>query len=445
MSRELHQRVDAVRHHGAVSLTRRTALGLVLSGSVGAVLRGSPALAEAGSPGYGPLTPDPRGLLDLPRGFRYRVLGRAGERLGDGTPAPGACDGMGALRGAQPGETLLVRNHEQAFAAEAAVVGSATTTYDAAARGGVTVLRLHDGVVTDARVALAGTVRNCAGGVTPWGTWLSCEETESVTPGGTHGWVFEVDPHQAGRQRPRRLAGLGRFAHEAVCVDPARGTAYLTEDARGPFGLLYRFRPEVRGRSSLAGRGRLEALQVPGVRDLSTVTRQGSVLSGLRWRGVPDPSALRRGPTRTQLADGDVTRGQKLEGAWWGDGGAYVVASYARRSEGSAGEHVGQVWHLDPAARTLRLALTLSDGGTFDSPDNITVSPWGGVVLAEDGLGAQHLLGATRDGRTFPIARNASSSSELAGVCWSPDRRTLFANIYRPGITVAITGPWHRT
>jgi secreted PhoX family phosphatase len=159
---------------------------------------------------------------------------------------------------------------------------------------------------------------------------------------------------------------------------------------------------------------------------------------------------------RKQFSDGEVTRGRKLEGMWWGDGGVYIVSSYAR--EESPEQHDGQVWFYDPRRRTLTLKVLLgvnpdpSKDGAYDGPDNITVSPYGGLIIAEDGEGVQHLIGATDSGRTYPIARNEFNVgteddpdfSEFAGVVFSPDGRTLYASIQTPGIMFAITGPWKR-
>ena len=153
-------------------------------------------------------------------------------------------------------------------------------------------------------------------------------------------------------------------------------------------------------------------------------------------------STARDRPTRTQLAGGDVTRARKLEGAWWGDGGCYVVSSYARQE--SPVPHDGQVWFLDPAAGTLTLRIAFGRRqGEYDGPDNISVSPWGGLVVAEDGEGAQHLFGATASGATYPIA--GQDGGEFTGPVFSADGAVLFANVQVPGTTYAITGPWRRT
>ncbi|MFJ4031656.1 MULTISPECIES: alkaline phosphatase PhoX [Streptomyces] len=475
-----------------MSLTRRdfarttavTGAGVVLAGSVGALATAPQALAAAdldgardahGHPGigYGPLVPDPDGILALPEGFSYRVVTYSGRtRLESGEPTPSNHDGTAAFAGPR-GAVLLVNNHELKGPRanwKHPVPLAEGLVYDPAASGGCTVVEVRRDHVAE-WVGVAGTSTNCAGGSTPWGTWLTCEETEDRAGqnGMTkdHGYVFEVDPADRRANRaPKPLKTLGRYAHEAVVVDPKRGHLFLTEDASGPNGLFYRWTPP---EGFHHGRGRLRTLADDAgvlqafrcfdsggrfVDDLSRATRTGTVY-GVDWVDVPDRDA-RTVPVRKQFTDGQVTRARKLEGMWWGDGGVYVVSSYAR--EESPVRHDGQVWFYDPRRRTLTLKVLLgvnpdpSADGAFDGPDNITVSPYGGLVIAEDGEGVQHLFGATDGGRTFPIARNelnigtesAPEYSEFTGVTFSPDGHTLFANIQEPGIMLAITGPWKR-
>uniref|UniRef100_UPI0028120EC5 alkaline phosphatase PhoX n=1 Tax=Streptomyces sp. TaxID=1931 RepID=UPI0028120EC5 len=336
--------------------------------------------------------------------------------------------------------------------------------YDPAAAGGCTVVEVHrDGTVAE-WVGIAGTSTNCAGGRTAWGTWLTCEENSDLAGvnGMTkdHGYVFEVDPYdRRANLDPRPVKAFGRYDHEAVVIDPRRGHAYLTEDAAKPNGLLFRWVPP---RGFEHGRGKLRTLADDAgvlqafrcidsrgrfVDDLSRATRIGTVY-GVDWVDVPDRDA-RTTPVREQFGPDQVTRARKLEGMWWADGGAYVVSSYARQ-ESPGASHDGQVWFYDPKRRTLTLKVLLGvnatpeEDGAYDGPDNITVSPYGGLVIAEDGEGVQHLFGATESGRTYPIARNDLNDSEFTGVVFSPDGDTLFACVQNPGIMVAITGPWRR-
>ncbi|MEU6039329.1 alkaline phosphatase PhoX [Actinomadura sp. NPDC047616] len=433
----------SVSRRGVVKGGAAGALSIALAGSLDTIFQTS-AGADAGEAyGYGPLVPDPKGQLDLPKGFSYTTISAQGDTIKDGVLVPGKHDGTATFKGPRPGITRLVRNHEQTGSG-VKPVAPAGLVYDPAAYGGTTTLDVdRDGKLVSQYISLAGTSTNCAGGRTPWGTWLTCEETEGFS-GQTksHGWVFEVDP--SGRlTKPEPITGMGRFAHEAVAVDPRTNIAYLTEDASKPFGLFYRFTPKVHrgGYHSYMAGGLLEAMYVPELPDLSVVQEPGATFR-VTWVKVPDPSAAAIS-TRKQFDK--ITRSQKLEGAWWGHGKAYFVASYSRTGDGAAADHAGQVWKYDPHRQTIELELVFKPGGRFDGPDNITVSPYGGgVILAEDGDGEQYLVGTTRKGKPFAFARNAFNDSEMTGVTFSPDGRTLFANRQEPGVTFAITGPWHR-
>ncbi|MFF8957505.1 alkaline phosphatase PhoX [Streptomyces sp. NPDC014894] len=434
--------------------------GIAFTGAFSELFAGT--AAARGRHGHGPLVPDPAGLLDLPQGFSYTVLSREGEPLlsGEG-PVPGRPDGMAALPG-RHGRVHLVRNHENRHTSPLGVPAVEGLTYDPAARGGCTALELDArGRVRGERVAVAGTAVNCAGGPTPWHTWLTCEENEdrAGTNGYTkdHGFVFEVDGADPRRTGAVPLTALGRFQHEAVAVDPRSGTVYETEDAfQRPFGLFYRFLPNrpLGGTGSLRAGGELQAMRVPGVPDLSAVDEPGVRFEDVRWIPVPDPRAART-PIRLQdFGPGGVTHAQKLEGCYWGGRSVYFVSSYARSGEGSAGDHSGQVWKYEPELRRLTLVIVFGPDTDVDlpgeSPDNICLAPGGGLMVCEDGGGAQHVYGLTRHGEVYPVARNRQNTGtpeapewgEFAGVEFSPDGTTMYVNVYRPGTTFAVTGPW---
>jgi secreted PhoX family phosphatase len=444
--------------HSRRELLQRSAAagaGFVVAGNLTGLFTGAPAVAGApGVRGIGDLVPDPYGLLDLPRRFSYQIVSEVGDPIADGVLAD-RFDGTGVF--AHRSSTLLVRNHEQGNAATFPAVAAPELTYDPAALGGTSTLEIdRRGYKVAEYISLAGTYNNCAGGVTPWGTWLTCEETE-VRAGANgqtrdHGFVFEVDPVRPERNsEPTPLEALGRFAHEAAVIDPRTGIVYLTEDASGPNGLLYRCLPErpLRGHGSLRAGGSLEAMRCTDggtfVPDLSAYSEPGTVLR-VGWVGVPDPLAV-TASTRTQLPE--VTRSRKFEGAWWGTTSGYIACSYARAADGSVGQHDGQVWRLDPARRTLTLDVHFGLNPDVasdipDGPDNITVSPWGGLILAEDGAGVQHLHAVRPDGSVVMLARNARDDGEFTGVCFSSDRQTLFANLQEPGVTFAIAGPFNK-
>ena len=247
-----------------------------------------------------------------------------------------------------------------------------------------------------------------------------------------------------------------------MAVDPHTSVIYETEDAGGPNGLYFRWTPPGRFKG---GKGALRKLALSAggdtagtlvamscfsrgrhIKDLSQATEPGTKLN-VRWVEVPDRDA-RAVSVRKQLTDDQVTRSRKLEGQWWGDGGAYFVASFARTSDGSVNEHDGQVWFYDPNDQTVTLTTIFGVNpnpdadANYDGPDNITVSPYGGVILAEDGNGVQHLVGVAEAGQPYTLARNDLNDSEFTGPNFTADRKIMFANIQSPGHVLAITGPW---
>lgn len=466
----------ALSRRSFLNRSAATGLGVTLAGTIEGIFGSSAAAgAELEAAGYGPLVMDPKGLLSLPPGFSYTVVAQEGVTMLDsGEPTPGAADGTASFSRRGGDGAVLVNNHELAFDDDDVPVPHLEgLVYDPGSRGGTTNIEVDaEGNRVREYVSLAGTEDNCAGGVTPWHTWLTCEETEEVPgPDNTlqmrHGYVFEVDPQYPDNNRdPLPIMALGRYPHEAVAIDPYEGVIYLTEDASEPHGLVYRWTPPRSalplGRGSLRALGpadgRLEAMRAYTragelVTDLSVVSRVGTTLY-TRWSEVADRDATTTS-TRMQFdyddvtatPGGPVTRSRKLEGAWWGEGGAYIVASYARFEDGSARRHDGQVWLLNPLKQTLELRLifayTPNQNTDPDGPDNITVSPYGGVILAEDGDGKQHLVGAGSQGKSFFFARNEiEGDSEFTGPNFSPDRRTLFANVQTPGHVFAIRGPF---
>jgi len=464
-------------------------LGMALAGSVESLFGATEAVAApAGQIGYGPLVPDPKGILSLPQGFSYKIIAESGvTRLESGQPTPADPDGTASFPRRPGTGSVLINNHEVGGGEENGVPAIPEFTYDPMAGGGTTNIEVDkDNNRIREYVSIAGTHNNCAGGVTPWDTWLTCEETESRAGSrgyyGTltkdHGYVFEVSPYdQSLNMNPQPLKMLGRFAHEAVVVDPRADQLYLTEDASNPNGLLYRWTAtRITGGLRRAGdlkkfgptEGAFEAMSASSngqhIDDISRATEAGTTYQ-ITWVTVPDRDAATT-PTRKQLTNDQVTRGRKLEGMWWGDNGVYFVASFARAGD-SPVPHDGQLWFLDPQKQTIELKLRFvytpgDQDNDPDGPDNITVSPFGGVMIAEDGEGAQHLVGTTASNVPFFFARNESSGSEFTGPNFSHDRQTMFANIQgdgsgregtggpdegadpNPGYVFAITGPFRK-
>ena len=419
------------------------------------------------SSGYGPLLPladETSGelLLRLPEGFRYRSLGWAGSALAGGSKTPTAHDGMGVVR-AQGSALTLVRNHEVTTTDSAFHPGP--LCYDAVAGGGAIAYEFDtlSGVASGFRTVLSGTMQNCAGGVTPWGTWLSCEEMVfdpgvglddlgGRRPGlvKAHGYVFEVDPE--GQSAARRIAGMGVFKHEAAAVHAATGIVYLTEDYPGQAG-FYRFLPKVPG--DLAAGGHLQMMRVKGHRQMRTGLKLGRRMD-VRWVDIPDPERTRGGDGRVgtgvqeQGFAGGASAFTRLEGCFAQDDSIFFTST-----DGGDLAH-GQVFAYFPLEEQIVLLYETRSLDALDYPDNLCVSPRGGLVLCEDSDSGrpQRLIGMNAAGASFPFAENnvvlrqhdGSSvdyrAEEWCGACFSPDGRWLFANIYRPGFTVAITGPW---
>jgi len=425
--------------------SRRQFLGA--TGSAFAALLASGCATPAtrrSDPSYGALQPDPAGLLDLPPGFSYQVISRRGDAMDDGGRVPDYADGMGCF--ALPGGRLaLVRNHELQFMQDSG--GDPQLAYDRLVDGGKALPGGTTTIVLDARTlavqrqfrSLAGTLRNCAGGATPWGSWLTCEE--DVTRAGRnvqkdHGWVFEVPAAAEGLVEPVPLKALGRFNHEAVAVDPRSGDLYLTED-RGD-GLLYRFVPRTRGK--LIDGGRLQAMAVAGLPDSRNYSGQafapGSWKS-VRWVDLDDPESP-GDDLRKQGAAKGATVFSRGEGIHMGRGELYFCCT----SGGAA--KIGQVFRLRPSSNQLQLFFESPSTEVFNFGDNLTVAPNGHLVVCEDQyteIVNNHLRGISPAGEPYPLAR-LHRQTELAGACFSPDGRVLFVNVFSPTMTLAITGPW---
>ncbi len=426
---------------------------------------------------YSDLVPDPNGLLDLPSGFTYRILSQTGERMDDGLLVPGCHDGMAAFPGPN-GKTILVRNHEMEIdpvgtgplnsgAKEIGKIGRGKL-YDPGKGtkpplGGTTTL-IYDtrtGALEKHYMSLAGTLRNCAGGPTPWNSWLSCEETvqrAEETFEKDHGYNFEVPASAGGLVTPVPLVAMGRFNHEAVAVDARTGIVYQTEDRND--GLIYRFIPNHPG--ELTAGGRLQALRIRDMKSAETRNWKSWIDTIFRWtydpipvgqpmdvewvdiENVESPQDDLRYQGREEKGAARFARG---EGMWYGGDAIYFVCT-------NGGLHrVGQVWRYRPSPfegtsaedkrpGQLELFIEPNNGNLLENGDNVTISPCGDLILCEDGSQSQFLVGVTPDGKLYKFAKNVLNTSELAGATFSPDGSTLFVNIQRPGMTLAITGPW---
>lgn len=398
--------------------------------------------------GYGPLKPDPNGLLDLPAGFKYRAFSRTGDIMSDGNPVPADHDGMAAFPGTR-GTTILVRNHELSpdEVDKPKVVAPISKQYDPLCRGGTTTLILGPNreLLKD-YASLAGTYRNCAGGPTPWGSWISCEENTS-TPAQNqpdepnnvskmHGYNFEV-PAKGGLAEPVPLIAMGRFNHEAVCVDPRTGIVYETEDAGD--SLFYRFIPKYAG--NLRAGGVLEALKIKNMpQAITKVNFPVGKPMPVEWVRIEDVNPV-EDTVRVEGFEKGAAQFTRGEGTWYGKDEVYFNCTDGGEKQ------LGQVWRYVPGSRaeeggTIELFVEPNEQSALDGPDNIVVSPFGDLIICEDGEGEQFVVGVTPDGELYDFARNALNDKEFAGACFSPDGQTMFVNIQDPGITFAIWGPW---
>jgi secreted PhoX family phosphatase len=363
-----------------------------MGGALGArVLLGSSLLAlGCDLTFYGPLAPADENGIRLPRGFRSRVLARQGDLVADTAYVwPAAPDG-GAVFDDGHG-WIYVANSE-------------------AIPGGASALRFDpSGRVVDAYAICTGTRRNCAGGATPWGTWLSCEEVSD-------GRVYECDPR--GTESAVARPALGLFQHEAVAADPVGRQLYLTEDR--PDGRLYRFTPN-----------QWERLDA-GVLEVALVDATGLVTWQIVRNPTPGPGQT---PTRLQVPASHAFNGG--EGIVWGDGRIFFTTKGDDR-----------VYELDLATSMLRVryAAATDPIGQLRGVDNIAVSPRGDLVVAEDG-GNMELVFVSREGVALAFLRiEGQPLSELTGPAFDPTGQRLFFSSQRGpdgrGLTYEVRGPF---
>ncbi|WP_158973143.1 alkaline phosphatase PhoX [Paraglaciecola sp. L3A3] len=415
--------------------------------------------------GYGPLISDPNKILDLPAGFSYQVISQLDNKMSDGFTVPDKADGMGCLP-LDDDRVVLVRNHELkpsdlAKAAKALKNHKTALAYDhdsagVALPGGTSnlVYNLKTKKLEQEFLSLVGTIRNCAGGITPWNTWLTCEESVSRVQDGftrDHGYIFEVPAAATGLINPVPLKEMGRFNHEAAAVDPNTGIVYLTED-RGD-SLFYRFIPKVKG--ELHQGGQLQALVVQNKpsydsRNWSANTMQVQQWHNALWINLSNPESPEDDLRKQGYTNGAAVFARG-EGIHWGENELYFCCT-----NGGA-KKLGQVMRYQPSKYEgqdgeihtpgrLQLFLESADKSLYNFGDNLTVTPAGHLIVCEDQYTAivdNYLRGVTPEGELYNFAR-LTMQTELAGACFSPDGSTMFVNVYSPTKTLAITGPWNK-
>lgn len=481
------------------------AAGMAVFG--GTALQVLTARAAEAAPGAGPARPganvdygpiQPAAALNtgdrwlaLPDGFEYTILTKTGTPMSDGTPTPRAHDGMGSFARSS-GSTRLICNHEIRFnrgadPTQGTFTIDGTGSYDPSAGGGTTSIdfdprqfRTPNGGKVRDFVSMRGSVVNCAGGIALGGSgWITSEEIvqgpDTAPPTSQrHGYNFLVPVDTETAVTPAPLVAMGRFAHEAAAVDQRTGIVYQTEDAGSGVGSgFYRFLPVDPRDLSKGGELQMLAVKARPQADLREGQRQKTPLP-VEWVTITTPDAA--GPNDV-FNEGFAQGGSKfnrLEGCWEGEGSIFFASTSGGdvkngdvNSDGFA-EGYGQIWEYTPRGNSggqLVLLFESPDGDVLDSPDNIVVTPRGGILICEDdsssanagqndvsrflGEDKNRLVGLTLRGESFTFGENILNEAEFAGACWSEDGDFLFVNIFGEDVegtggTMAITGPWER-
>lgn len=418
--------------------------------------------------GYGDLIKDPNGLLNLPKGFSYKIISKQGNKMEGDLLIPGKMDAMGTFQ-LDKDRCIIVRNHEinpewlkeGAFGEDLSLLKNADKTkfYDYGfgqmpGLGGTSnvVFNTKTQEVEKEFMSLLGTENNCAGGITPWKTWVTCEETVSKKSNERekdHGYCFEVSPSPVPKlSEPIPIKSMGRFNHEAVSVDPNTGIVYLTEDRYD--SCIYRYIPNVYG--ELLKGGKLQALAIKNNKSMDTRNWEESGVETklneemqVEWIDLENVESPEDDLRYRANKDGAAVFARG-EGMWFGNGELFWCCTNGGVAK------MGQIFKYVPSPfegtekesevpGKVTLFVESPGSNVLQNCDNMTVSPWGDIVVCEDN---EHpfLRGITPAGEIYNIAENIGAESELAGAVFSPDGSTLFVNIQHAGLCVAITGPW---
>ena len=404
------------------------------------------------------LVEDQLGYMDLPEGFSYKIISKSRNRMSDGFFVPGRPDGMGTFR-KSGSECIIIRNHENSptplvhspFGRTNELIGEIDPSllYDGGygknpGLGGTTTL-IYDEESQEVKqefLSLAGTYRNCAGGPTPWNSWITCEEditnTDGISVERDHGFVFDVPASATGPVTPKPIVGMGRFNHEAIAVDPNTHIIYQTEDRAN--GLIYRYIPS--DPRDLHQGGKLQALAIENLPSLDTRNWEvrnmkiGQKMS-VSWLDLEDVLP-QDDDLRYQGAELGAAIFARGEGMWYSQGAVYFACT------NGGPNNFGQIFKYYIEEDQLELFAESEDKTVLHMCDNLTITPWGDALVCEDNgeINRLHLIDQHGNIRLFGI--NRSSESELTGAVFSPSGNTLFVNIQVNGETVAITGPWDR-
>ncbi|HEY5772221.1 MAG TPA: alkaline phosphatase PhoX [Chitinophagaceae bacterium] len=427
--------------------------------------------------GFGPVSVREGEILSLPKGFSAKVISRTGDKMSDGLFSPGSHDGMGMFEW-KDGKVLLIRNHELSpgsyddcfFKSDKTLIDKIGKDkfYDFAGGGdricvGGTTTMIYDGQtqkIETEYLSLVGTVRNCSGGKTPWNSWITCEETafrkgdENGALEKDHGYNFEVPAtDKIGITDPVPIHAMGKFVHESVAVHDATGIVYQTEDEGN--GLFYRYLPNATGEvGSLHKGGKLQCLVINDWKSADTRNRESQHSDFFPERKQFTVSWIDLDNIESPDADLRL-RGHKMGAAIFSSGEGmsngkgeffFTASSGGRTGNGQVFRYIPSNYEGQPqekdAPGKLELFSESKSADTFRYCDNITVAPWGDVIICEDSVDAR-IIGITPGGDAYVIAKNIGyRESEFAGPVFSPSGKTLFVNIQSPGLTLAITGPW---
>jgi uncharacterized protein len=439
-----------------MSFTRRTFLEkAIIGGLFGGIATRFSILASGEDlpiiSSYGKLSPTASAntgevFLSLPTGFQYNVFGKTGSPMTNGQPTPKLHDGMTVFDSGN--SWAIIRNHEISDLAGSENTVTGTTPYDNLAGGGTTTLIIdkQTRLPTSQYVSLSGTIRNCAGGATPWKTWITCEETLVGTSSGfakPHGYCFEVSPNSA-NNAPVALTQMGRFNHEAIAVDRRLGIVYLTEDANPRAG-FYRFIPNSYGKLELGGK--LQMLSVKNQSNYDTRTNQtinSPILA--TWVDIADPNPASAETNISAVFEQGFAIGgatfTRLEGCF----ATFDKIYFTSTNGGNAG--LGQIWEYRNRkgnSGILKLIFESPNTNILDFPDNICFGNNGDMFVCEDGTNGNFIRILSTNGTLSNFATNivpGFETIEITGACFSPNKRVLFFNIQNPGITFAVWGNW---
>ena len=407
-----------------------------------------------------PIQNDPNGILKVMEKFSYKIISEKGQIMSDGLTVPDKADGMASFIG-EDGKIILIRNHEIGhfktiekllklnpfYKNKNYMNKNKNLIYDLGKNGvpccgGTTTLVYNpkSKKIEKEYLSLAGTLVNCSGGPTPWNTWISCEETvatQNYDLAKNHGYNFEVTPSEnINLNNAIPLKAMGRFRHEGVAIDPFTSIAYQTEDRDE--GLIYKFIPNTKEQYIMGGK--LQTLSIKnGLNDTRNWNKNNynkNIKYKIEWLDIEDVEN-KDDKLRYSMADKGAAIFARPEGIWFSNNIVYFTCT----SGGT--KKLGQIWKLDVKKQTIELMFESHNSDTMRKCDNITIAPWGDVIVCEDGKGKDKIIGIKENGDTYVIAENIFNNSEFAGVNFSPDGSILFVNIYSPTMTIAITGPWN--